>query len=96
MRAKTIKGTSPEEVTYALKQATVDGFAPTLAVVFLSVKQDREAITNILDKSGIAVFGATTNFPRFTCYVPTALHSLCPAFPGLKSTVTRSNEPTAL
>ena len=61
MKAKTIKAASPDEVIYALEQATADGFAPTLAIVFISVKQDREAISNILDKAGIAVFGATTN-----------------------------------
>jgi len=61
MKAKTIKGISPDEINYALKQATADGLAPTLAIVFLSVRQDREAISNILDKAGIAVFGVTTN-----------------------------------
>ncbi|MCK5369739.1 MAG: FIST C-terminal domain-containing protein, partial [Cyclobacteriaceae bacterium] len=30
------------------------------AIVFLSVKQDRKAICDILDKEGIAIFGATT------------------------------------
>ena len=38
-----------------------DGFSPTLAIVFLSVSQDRKVICRILDKAGIAVFGSTTN-----------------------------------
>jgi hypothetical protein len=61
MKAKSIKGTSPDELEIALQQATADDFKPTLAIVFLSVKQDRHAISKILDKAGIAVFGVTTN-----------------------------------
>ena len=38
-----------------------DGFTPTLAIVFLSVSQDRTAISRLLDTHGIAVFGATTS-----------------------------------
>ena len=37
-----------------------DGFKPTLAIVFISVKQDREAISKLLDEKGIQIFGATT------------------------------------
>ncbi|MCW9038634.1 FIST N-terminal domain-containing protein, partial [Altibacter sp.] len=37
-----------------------DGFKPTLAIVFLSMKQDWKTVTHTLDKLGIAVFGATT------------------------------------
>jgi hypothetical protein len=61
MKAKSIKGKSPEEIQLALELACADRFHPTLAIVFLSVKQDREAICTLLDKSGIAIFGATTN-----------------------------------
>jgi hypothetical protein len=61
MKAKSIKGASSEEIQVALAQSMNDGFKPTLAIVFLSMKQDRDAITAILDKEGIAVFGATTN-----------------------------------
>ena len=38
-----------------------DGFKPTLAIVFISVKQDRNAICELLDEEGIAIFGASTN-----------------------------------
>jgi hypothetical protein len=61
MKAKSIKGASSEEIQVALAQSMTDGFKPTLAIVFLSMKQDRDAITAMLDKEGIAVFGATTN-----------------------------------
>ena len=60
MQAKSIKGKSTEEISSALTQSLVDGFKPTLAIVFLSVKQDREAVAKLLDKKGIQLFGATT------------------------------------
>lgn len=37
------------------------GFRPTLAIAFASVVQDINAISQVLDERGIAVFGATTN-----------------------------------
>jgi hypothetical protein len=61
MEAKTLKGTSPDEIKNALQQARADGFKPTLAIVFLSVTQDRDAVSKIFDEAGIAVFGVTTN-----------------------------------
>ena len=60
MKAKSIKGKSLEEIQTALDQSMSDGFKPTLAFVFLSVKQDRDSISTILDNQGIAIFGATT------------------------------------
>lgn len=61
MKSKSIKGKSPEEIKSALKQSLTDGFSPTLAIVFVSVKQDRNAICRVLDEAGLAIFGATTN-----------------------------------
>jgi hypothetical protein len=61
MKAKSIKGNSTAEIKTALSQCTIDGFIPTLAIVFISIKQDRSGICKILDDEGIAVFGATTN-----------------------------------
>lgn len=61
MKAKSIKGTSPEEIQDALKQSMADGFKPTLAIMFLSVVQDRNAISNLFDEQGISVYGATSN-----------------------------------
>jgi len=61
MKAKSIKGKSTEEIQSALENSMADGFKPTLAIVFLSVSQDRAAIIKLLDAHGIAVFGATTS-----------------------------------
>ena len=61
MQAKSIKGNTTEEINAALQQSIVDGFQPTLAICFISVKQDRNAICKLLDDAGIAIFGTTTN-----------------------------------
>ena len=68
MKAKSIKGKSTEEIKTALLESLVDtrlsdgqGFKPTLAIVFMSVSQDRKAICELLDTHGIAIFGATTS-----------------------------------
>ena len=60
MKAKSIKGKSTEEIQLELEQILADGFKPTLAIVFLSVKQDREAVSGLLDEIGVQIFGATT------------------------------------
>lgn len=60
MKAKSIKGNSTDAISAALTESMADGFKPTLAIVFLSVKQDRVAIVKLLDEKGIQVFGATT------------------------------------
>lgn len=60
MRAKSIKGKSPEEIKSALEQSLPGDFKPTLAIVFISVQQDREMISKLLDDKGIRIFGATT------------------------------------
>lgn len=61
MKGKSIKGKSADEIQSALQQSMVDGFEPTLAIVFLSTSQDRKAISKILGEAGIKIFGATTN-----------------------------------
>jgi len=60
MKAKSIKGKSPEEIQSALTNSVKDGFKPTLAFVFIYIKQDRKTIISLLDEKGIAIFGATT------------------------------------
>ena len=60
MKAKSIKGKSPEEISAALTESMTDGFKPTLALVFISVKQDIASIMRILDGKNIQIFGATT------------------------------------
>jgi len=61
MKAKSIKGNSTEEIQSALQESMADGFKPTLAIVFVSIKQDRDAICNLLNKEGISIFGSTTS-----------------------------------
>ena len=65
MKAKSIKAGSAEEIQMALQQTVADGFKPTLALVFLSVMNEIEAVCSILDKESIPIFGATT-FAEFT------------------------------
>ena len=60
MKAKSIKGKSIEEIVSALSESMADGFKPTLAIVFISIKQDKEAISKLLDEKDIQLFGATT------------------------------------
>ena len=61
MKAKSIKGNSTDEIRSALQQSMSDGYQPTLAIIFLSIKQDHQAICKLMDEAGIAVFGCTTN-----------------------------------
>lgn len=60
MQAKSIKGNSTTEVESALQDLLKDNFRPTLAIVFISVKQDRQALCDLLRKEKIDVFGATS------------------------------------
>ena len=61
MRAKSIKGASTKEIETALQFSMADGFKPTLAIVFLSIKQDRAALSKIFMKAGISIYGITSN-----------------------------------
>jgi hypothetical protein len=61
MKAKSIKGKTPEEIKTALSASMEDGFIPTLAIVFLSLGKDIEAVSGILDDNDITIYGATTN-----------------------------------
>ena len=60
MKAKSIKGKTPDEIKSALAGSMADGFKPTLAIVFISIKQDRNAVNEILHKENIDLFGATS------------------------------------
>ncbi len=60
MTAKSIKGKSTEEIQSSLVQATAGDFKPTLAIVFMSIKQDRKAIIDLFQKENIEIFGATS------------------------------------
>jgi hypothetical protein len=61
MKAKSINGKTTEEIKNALAESMADGFKPTLAICFISKSRDRKAISELLDKEGIAIFGCTTN-----------------------------------
>jgi len=61
MKAKSIKGNSPSEIKTVLEQSMADGFQPTLAFVFISIKQDVDSVRNLLDSLGIQIFGATSS-----------------------------------
>lgn len=61
MRAKSIKGKSTAAISSAIEESLKDGFKPTLAICFVSIKQDRTAICKLLDEAGIAIFGTSTN-----------------------------------
>jgi hypothetical protein len=61
MKAKSIKGRTPGEISGALTESMTDGFKPTLALVFISVKQDIASIISILDGKNIQIFGATSS-----------------------------------
>lgn len=61
MQAKSIKGKSTAEIKTALEQSMADGYKPTLAICFISKKQDRKAIRELMDTRSISIFGCTTN-----------------------------------
>ncbi len=61
MKAKSIKGNSSEEIQAEIAKCMVDGFQPTLAIVFISIRQDRKAVAEILKQKGIDVIGATSS-----------------------------------
>jgi len=61
MNARSLQGNSPGEINIALETCMAEGFSPTLAVVFISVKQDRNAVCELLTSHGIDVFGSTSS-----------------------------------
>jgi len=61
MKAKSIKGKTPEAIQSALRQSIADGYRPTLAFVFLTRVEDIDAVTALLDAENISFFGASTS-----------------------------------
>lgn len=61
MKAKSVKGNSTAAIQEAIQKSMDNGFKPTLAVMFISIKQDRVAICQLLSGYDIKVFGATTH-----------------------------------
>lgn len=60
MKAKSIIGSSTDDIRAAFSESMADGYQPTLAIVFISIKQDRKAVTELLQQNGIDIFGATS------------------------------------
>jgi hypothetical protein len=60
MKVKTIKGKTEEEIKTALKAGMTDGFAPTIAIVFLEADIEHKKICDVLSEKGIQVFGCST------------------------------------
>jgi hypothetical protein len=61
MIAKTINGKTTAEIYASFEASISDGYQPTLAIIFVSISQDREAIIEIFEKNNIAIFGATSS-----------------------------------
>jgi len=59
MKAKSISCESPDEIKIAFQESMADGFKPTLAIVFLSQKQQVDKIRTILHEKDIQIFGVT-------------------------------------
>ena len=60
MKAKSISGKSTEEIKVALEVSMATGYQPTVAIVFISIKQDRKAVAELLHQKGIDILGATS------------------------------------
>lgn len=60
MKAKSLKGNSLNEIQKELSKIEAEGFKPTLAIIFTSIKQDREAICKLFEERNVQIFGATT------------------------------------
>jgi len=61
MRSKSIHGKSVDDIQKALDNTINNDFNPTLAIIFISIKQDRKAICNLLYQNNIDVIGATSS-----------------------------------
>lgn len=61
MKAKSLKGNSAQEIQAALAESMSDGFTPTVAMMFISVKQDRAAVCAVLKEKHIDIIGATSS-----------------------------------
>lgn len=60
MKAKSIKGKTASEISIGLGSLLADGYQPTLAIVFLSVREEIPSIISLFNEKSIAIFGATT------------------------------------
>lgn len=65
MQAKSIQGKTAAEIHNALNEIIKEGFTPTLAIVFITNIDNVDAVRTVLDKEGMAIFGASTS-QKFT------------------------------
>lgn len=61
MKARSIQADSPDQLKAALQNVMQEGFKPTLAVVFMSVRHNRNQVSDLLWEMGISIFGCTTH-----------------------------------
>lgn len=60
MKAKNIYGESIDEIKLKFAKAIEDGFAPTLAITFCSITQNRDSLIDFFNEKKIDLFGSTT------------------------------------
>ncbi|MEO7174432.1 MAG: FIST N-terminal domain-containing protein [Saprospiraceae bacterium] len=61
MKAKSIQGKSSSAIKIALADSMADGYVPTVAFVFMSIKQDRDEICSLLSEHNVDIIGATSS-----------------------------------
>ncbi|OZV69034.1 FIST signal transduction protein [Winogradskyella aurantia] len=61
MKAISIKGPDYKIIVKKIEEVLKDGYAPSLAIVFLSIKHNDQELAVYLNSKGIQVFGSTTS-----------------------------------
>lgn len=61
MKAKSIRGNNLKEIETAYNQVLADNYEPTLAIVFMSIKQNIDGVSQFLKNDDVVIFGVTTN-----------------------------------
>lgn len=61
MKAKSIHAKNSTELQLVLESSMSNNFRPTLAIVFISIKQDRHEVARLLNEKGIDFIGATSS-----------------------------------
>jgi len=61
MIAKSINGNSAEQIKKEFDKCIIDEFKPTLAIIFISIKQDRNSVIEFLNEQEIEVIGASSS-----------------------------------
>jgi len=52
MNARSLQGNSPEEFNFALSACMADGFRPTVIILFITLKQHRISVYEMLTRQG--------------------------------------------